>query len=57
MRVRKFTRQIGVVLSDETYQSLIAITNKNEMPVSEFVRKVLEKKLDQLEKEDQKDDY
>ena len=57
MRVRKFTRQVGSVISEETYTSLIAITDKNKMPVSEFIRKVLEEKFEQLEREGERDEY
>ena len=48
MRKRKLTRQIGVMLTEETYQTLISITNKLEISSSEFLRKMIEEKIDNL---------
>ena len=45
MRKRKLTRQIGVMLSEETYQILISITDQLEITVSEFTRKMIEEKV------------
>jgi hypothetical protein len=45
MRKRKLTRQIGVMLSEETYQILISITDQLEITVSEFIRKMIEEKV------------
>jgi hypothetical protein len=45
MRKRKFTRQVGVVLSEETYALLIRITNGKELPVSEFIRGIVEERF------------
>jgi predicted CopG family antitoxin len=46
MRKRKLTRQIGVMITEETYQTLISITNKLEISSSEFIRKMIEEKVD-----------
>ena len=45
MRKRKLTRQIGVMLSEETYQILISITDQLEITVSEFARKMIEERV------------
>ena len=53
MRKRKFTKQVGVLFSDDIYDLLIDITNRKELPVSEFIRNIVEEKLYQLSKEDE----
>ena len=45
MRKRHFTRQVGLILSEETYNQLIEQTNKEEVTVSEWVREAIEKQL------------
>ena len=51
MRKVNYTRHIGIVISEKTYRRLIKITDEKEMPFSQFIRDVLEEKLDQAEKE------
>ena len=51
MRKKKFTKQIGVLFSNDIYDLLIEITNKKELPVSEFIRDIVEETLYQLSKE------
>jgi predicted CopG family antitoxin len=48
MRKKIYTRNVGVLLSEETYQALISITDKLEISVSEFIRKLIEEKMDHL---------
>ena len=45
MRKRRLTRQIGVMISEETYQTLISITDQLEISISEFIRKMVEEKV------------
>ena len=45
MRKRKLTKQIGVMLTEESYQTLISITNNLEISISELIRKMIEKQL------------
>jgi len=47
MRKRVLTNQVGVVLSEETYQHLVKITDNLEVPISQFVREIIEEKIDQ----------
>ena len=46
MRKKIYTRNVGVLLSEETYQALISITDQMEISVSEFIRKTIEKEID-----------
>ena len=48
MRKRTLTRQIGVMLSEETYQQLIKVTNEKEISVSQFIRDLVEEGLKQI---------
>jgi len=45
MRKRHFTRQVGLILSEETYEQLIEQTNKKEVTVSEWIREAIDRKL------------
>jgi len=47
MRKKKYTRNVGALLSEETYQTLISITNQLEISSSEFIRKMIEEKVNQ----------
>ena len=47
MRKVNYTRHIGIVISEKTYRRLIKITDEKEMPFSQFIRDVLEEKLDE----------
>jgi len=45
MRKRRFTKQVGVVFTEELYKTLIEVTDELEVSVSEFVRSIVEKEL------------
>ena len=45
MRKKKYTRNVGAFLSEETYQLLFSVTNKLEISISELIRKMIEEKL------------
>ncbi len=45
MRKRHFTKQVGLILSEETYQQLVEQTNKEEKTISEWIREAIEAKL------------
>ena len=48
MRKKIYTRTVGVLLSEETHQALINITDQLETSVSEFIRKIIEEKMNHL---------
>jgi predicted DNA-binding protein len=52
MRKKIYTRNVGVLLSEETYRALINITDQLEVSVSQFIRKVIEKELNENHKEE-----
>ena len=45
MRKRNFTKQVGLILSEETYTQIIEQTNKEEVTISEWIREAIEKRL------------
>jgi predicted CopG family antitoxin len=45
MRKKVYTRQVGVLFSEDTYAELIRITDEIEISVSEFIRRIVETKL------------
>ena len=52
MRKKILTRQVGVLFSEDTYEELIRITDKIEISISEFIRSIVEKNINQKKKED-----
>jgi hypothetical protein len=51
MRKRNFAKQVGVLLTEKTYLQLVKVTDKAEVPLSEFIREIIEDKLSKIEKE------
>ncbi len=49
MRKKKYVRTIGVMLTDDVYQRLVQVTNQKEIPISEYIRKLVEKKINEME--------
>jgi len=53
MRKRLYTRNVGILLTEDSYQQLINITDKLEVTISKYIRDLVEKKL----KENHKEEY
>jgi hypothetical protein len=53
MRKRIYTHNVGILLSEDSYQQLIEITDKLEVTLSGYLRCLVEKEL----KENQKEEY
>ena len=51
MRKKTFTRQVGVLFSEDTYAELIRITDEIEISFSEFIRRIVEEKINKSKKE------
>jgi predicted DNA-binding protein len=45
MRKRVLTKQVAVVLSEETHQQIIEVTDKLEISISMFIREIIEEKI------------
>ena len=50
MRKRKLTRNIGVLLTESAYHQLVELTDEKEIPLSEYIRKLVEDEVSQKEK-------
>ena len=46
MRKKTYTKNTAVLLSDEQYDRLLWITDRLEMPLSEFIRMAVDEKMD-----------
>ena len=46
MRKKIYTKNVAVLLSDEQYDRLLWITDRLEMPLSEFIRMAVDEKMD-----------
>ena len=57
MRKKSFTKQVGVLFSEETYGNLIKITDEIEISVSEFIRSIVEEKIYKKKKEEKCNEY
>jgi hypothetical protein len=56
MRKRVLTNQVGVVLSEEMHHRLIKVTDKLEVPISKFIRNIVDKELTKINKEAHKNE-
>ena len=45
MRKKKYSRNVGVMFDEETYQQLASITDEKEVTISEFVRGIVQDNL------------
>jgi predicted DNA-binding protein len=49
MRKKKFVRNVGVMFTEEVYQRLVQVTNKKEIPMSEYIRSLVEDEIRETE--------
>ena len=56
MRKRLYTRNVGVLLSEDSYQLLIELTDKLEVTISGYIRCLVEKELKENQKEELQDE-
>ena len=52
MRKKKYLKYVGILLTENSYQQLINITDKLEVTISKYVRGLLVKKLKENQKEE-----
>jgi len=50
MRKKKYSRNIGVMFDEETYQQLVSITDEKEVTISEFIRGIVQDNLNEKSK-------
>ena len=49
MRKRSYTRNVGVLLTEDSYQQLVNITDELEVTISKYVRDLVLKNLKEKE--------
>ena len=42
MRKKRYSRNVGVMFDEATYQQLVSITDEKEMTLSEFIRGIVQ---------------
>jgi hypothetical protein len=52
MRKKKYSRNVGVMFDEETYQQLVSITDEKEVTISEFIRGIVQDNLNDNSKGD-----
>ena len=52
MRKKRYTKHVGVLFADEIYNKVIEITDVKEIPLSQYIREIVEEKINQSEEED-----
>lgn len=45
MRKKHFTKQVGLILPEQTYNQLVEQTNKEEVTISEWIREAIHRRL------------
>ncbi len=56
MRKRLYTRNVGILLTEETYKQLIDLTDKLEVTLSGYLRNLIEKELRENHKEEKQNE-
>jgi hypothetical protein len=56
MRKRSYTRNVGVLLTEDIYLQLINATDQLEVTISEYIRDLIENKLNKTQKEKNQDE-
>ena len=51
MRKRLYTRNVGMLLTEDSYLQLVNITDKLEVTISEYIRGLVEKEINENKKE------
>ena len=52
MRKKNYTKHVGVLFADEIYDKIVQITDAREIPLSQYIREIVEEKINQSEEED-----
>jgi len=52
MRKKNYKKHVGVLFTDEIYNKVVEITDAKEIPLSQYIREIVEEKIKQSEEED-----
>ena len=56
MRKKTYTKHVGVLFADEVYDKIVQITDAKEISLSQFIREIVEEKINQSEEEELNND-
>jgi predicted CopG family antitoxin len=45
MRKKRFTKTIGILISEEAFDKLVEVTDKEEITISTFIRRLIDERL------------
>jgi hypothetical protein len=45
MRKKRFLKHVGVLFTDEIHKKIVEITDAKEIPLSQFIREIVEEKI------------
>jgi hypothetical protein len=45
MQKKRFTKNVGILVSNETFDQLVEVTDEQEITISKFIRQLIEEKL------------
>ena len=51
MQKRRYTKNIGILVSNETFDQLIEVTDEQEITISKFIRQLIEERLNEVGRE------
>ena len=51
MRKKRFTKNVGILLNDVTFNKLVEVTDEQEITISKFIRQLIEKHLNEKGRE------
>jgi hypothetical protein len=49
MRKKNYTKHVGVLFTDEVYKKIVEITDTKEIPLSQYIREIVEDKFKLIE--------
>lgn len=55
MRKKRFTKNIGILVSNEIFDQLVEVTDRLEITISKFIRQLIEEKLNEPGRENDND--
>ena len=55
MRKKRFTKNVGILLNDLTFNKLVEVTDEQEITISKFIRQLIEEKLSATGRENDND--
>jgi predicted DNA-binding protein len=55
MQKKRYTKNIGILVSNEMFDQLVAVTDEQEITISKFIRQIIEQHLNEQGRENTND--